>query len=311
MGLKYALAREKSAPTDVGGYGREIGKALRAMVVFSVSVAMSFVGIDLLIEGGAYLRHFQQSWTSHFGVTRSFEYGSPAQHLFDWSILVKNWEPTIPACLGVPLCLSRRQRSPWLVLPVAWLALMLFVFATHRPWWAYYYIHIVLPLCWCAAVGIVAAWEWLRETQGVKRKVFLCVFGVCALSWTSARVYLQAQDMRSSPQVYSSLVLHELERLKPFTRFMYADESVYSFHSAIPMPSNLAVLPLKRFWSGGMTNARLAVELESARPELLLLKNDTRERPFQGLLQAEYRLVYQDANHRLFARRAVARAAGY
>jgi hypothetical protein len=43
----------------------------------------------------------------------------------------------------------------------------------------------------------------------------------------------------------------------------------------------------------------------------MLLKNDTRERPFQRLLQSEYRLVYQDAHHRLFARRAVGKAAGY
>ena len=77
------------------------------------------------------------------------------------------------------------------------------------------------------------------------------------------------------------------------------------------MPPNLAVLPLKRFWSGDMTNARLVAELQQAKPELVLLRNDTRERPFQDWLAAEYRLVYQDAKNRLFARRAVARAAGY
>jgi 4-amino-4-deoxy-L-arabinose transferase-like glycosyltransferase len=342
----------RSAPTHVGGYGGTMGKALRTLVVFSVSVVGSFVVIDLLIEGGAYLRHFQQSWTSHFGTTRSFVYGSPAEHPFDWSILIKNWDLTIPAGLGVALWLracsehiqrrrvrarglqpiagicpsyrpgaltgriskvglTQRQRSTWHVLPVAWLALMLLVFAAHRPWWPYYYIHIALPLCWCAAIGIVAAWNWARQTRSVSRRVVLGVFGVCAIAWMGARVWLQAEDIRSSPQVYSSLVLHEIERLKPFTRYLYADEPVYSFHARIPMPPNLAVLPLKRFWSGDMTNARLAAELEAVRPEIMLLKNDTRERPFQRLLQSEYRLVYQDAHHRLFARRAVAKGAGY
>ncbi len=311
MGQKYASATKMSAPTHVGGYGGEFGKALRALILFSVSVVVGFVVIDLLIEGGAYLRHFQQSWTSHFGATRSFEYGSPAEHPFDWNIFLKNWDLTIPACVGVALCLRRRQRSPWLVLPVAWLGLMILVLATHRPWWSYYYIHIALPLCWCAAIGIAQAWECARKTRGMKWKAALSVFGVCAVSWMGARVYLQAQDMRSSPQLHSSLVLQGLERLKPFTRFLYADESIYSFHAGIPMPPNLAVMPLKRFWSGHMTNARLAAELEAARPELMLLKNDTRERPFQRLLQSEYRLVYQDPNHRLFARRATAKAAGY
>jgi hypothetical protein len=137
------------------------------------------------------------------------------------------------------------------------------------------------------------------------------VFGLCAIAWMGARLYLQAQDIRRSPQLHSSLVLREVERFKPFTRFLYADEPVYSFHAGIPMPPQLAVLPLKRFWSGDMTNARFASELAAAKPELLLLRNDTRERPFQAWLEAEYRLVYQDAQHRLFARRAVAKAAGY
>ena len=288
-----------------------MGKALRALVVFSVSVAVSFVVIDLLIEGGAYLRHFQQSWTSHFGTTRSFEYGSPAEHPFDWSIFLKNWDLTIPGALGVVICLKRRRQALWHMVRVVWLALMLVVFATHRPWWSYDYIHIALPLCWCAAIGIVAAWDWARQTRSVRWKAVLGGFGVCAVTWMGARVWLQARDIRSSPQLYSSLVLHEIERLKPFTRYLYSDEPVYSFHAGIPMPPNLAVMPLKRFWSGDMTNARLAAELEAVRPELMLLKNDTRERPFQRLLQSEYRLVYQDAHHRLFARRAVAKAAGY
>jgi hypothetical protein len=60
MRLNCILANGKSAPTDVGGYGRGIGKALRAMVVFSVSVTVSFVVIDLLIIGGAYLRQFNR-----------------------------------------------------------------------------------------------------------------------------------------------------------------------------------------------------------------------------------------------------------
>ena len=208
---------------------------------------MSFVVIDLLIEGGAYLRHFQQSWASHFGSTRSFVYGSPAEHPFEWGIFLKNWDLTIPGALGVVMCLERRRQAIWHVLPVAWLALMLIVFATHRPWWSYYYIHIALPLCCCAAIGITQAWEWARQTRSVRWKVVLGVCGVCAVAWMGARVYLQAQDIRSSPQVYSSLVLHEIERLKPFTRYLYADDPVYSFHARIPMPPTLAVMPLKRF----------------------------------------------------------------
>jgi len=126
-----------------------------------------------------------------------------------------------------------------------------------------------------------------------------------------ARVYLQISGIRHSPQTYSSLVLGEIERLKPFARFIYTDESIYSFHARIPLPPDLAVLSLKRFWSGDMTNARVAEEMGTIKPEVILLRNDTRAVPFQELLDAEYRVVYQDTDHRLYTKKALAKQAGY
>jgi hypothetical protein len=197
------------------------------------------------------------------------------------------------------------------MLPVMWLVLMLVVFAVHRPWWSYYYIHIALPLCWCAAIGIVRVWEWFRRWRGLCSRLAVALFALFAVLWMGARVHLQAQEIGRSPQLHSELVLHEIERLKPFAQYLYADEPVYSFHAGNPMPPALAVLSLKRFWSGDMTNARLVAELEAAQPEILLLRNDPRERPFQDWLADGYRLVYRDGQHLLFARREVARAAGY
>ncbi len=151
----------KTVPNDVGGYGAGVGRPVRALMVFALAAAVSFVAIDLFIEGGAYLRHFQQSWTSHFGAARSFEYGSAAAHPFDWSIFFKNWDLTIPTCLGVALCLRQRRRSPWLVLPVAWLGLMILVFATHRPWWSYDSC-IRIPIIGCSRN---ARWPGWRDTE--------------------------------------------------------------------------------------------------------------------------------------------------
>ncbi len=121
----------------------------------------------------------------------------------------------------------------------------------------------------------------------------------------AARVWLQIADIRSSPQLHAALVLKEIERLKPFTRWMYTDQIVHSFHANIPMPPPLAVVPLKRLWAGDMTHARLATEMARFKPEIILLANDTREVPFQDLLLTEYRLIYEDARQRLYAGRTV------
>ena len=77
------------------------------------------------------------------------------------------------------------------------------------------------------------------------------------------------------------------------------------------MPPELAVVPLKRLWSGDLTNARIVERMRAIKPEVILLRNDTREVPFQGLIDAEYRVVYQDADHRLYTQRALAKQAGY
>jgi len=120
-----------------------------------------------------------------------------------------------------------------------------------------------------------------------------------------ARVYLQVASIRRSPQIYNALVLVEIEPLKPFTKFMYTDDAVYSFHTGIPLPPKLGVISLKRFWSGDLTNLRLAEELEATKPGILLLKNNAHELPFNDLIHAQYRLIYEDADHRLYGRKAV------
>jgi len=41
-----------------------------------VGLVSSHVGFVYIIDGGAFLRHFGQTWSSHFGTQQSFEYGS-------------------------------------------------------------------------------------------------------------------------------------------------------------------------------------------------------------------------------------------
>ena len=119
------------------------------------------------------------------------------------------------------------------------------------------------------------------------------------------RSYLEIAAMRQSPQVFSSLVLSEINRYKPFTKFMFTNEGVYSFHAGIPLPPQLADISLKRLWSGDMTNAKLATELTEIKPGVILAGNQTVELPYQELLQRDYRLVYQDQDHQLYALKSI------
>ena len=80
-----------------------------------------------------------------------------------------------------------------------------------------------------------------------------------------------------------------MKRYKPLARWLYAEEPMWAFRSGIPLPPDLAVVVAKRFWSEEFTDARLVKDLQSYKPELILLKKDANPRPFQKSLDAEVR----------------------
>jgi hypothetical protein len=282
-----------------------------SLPVFGASLLLSYAAVDLVIEEGEFLRHFQQTWASHFGGSKSFEYGSAQDFPFDWSVLLRNWDLTLPAAFGVVVLARRVRRSATSALPVMWLALAIAVFISHRPWWPYYYVHIAIPLCWCAAVGMCAVIEVVKARRRLVWLGLAVVYAISALAWMGARVYLEASGIRRSPQTYSSPVLGQVARYKPYCEWLFADRPIYSFHTGIASLPDLAVLPVKRFWASEMSNQRLTDELVALKPGLILLENDTRERPFQKLLQTEYRLVYVDADNRLYAHGSIAKKAPF
>jgi 4-amino-4-deoxy-L-arabinose transferase-like glycosyltransferase len=283
-----------------------VRRTLQAVAIFGTALLLTYVATDFVIERGAYLIHFQQSWTSHFAPAKSFEYGSAGEHPFQWVVLLKNWDVTVPALLGFVLLLEIRSHSI-VALPCAWLALSFLVFGIHKPWWPYYYIHTAIPLCWFAGIGLVMLWRRNWAPHKWVLLGLLALFSVCAISWMGARLYLQVTNLRRSPKVYSSPVITQMKHYEPFTEWLYADKLVYSFYSGIPMVPSLAVVPIKRMWSGEMTNARMIEELGNYKPGLILLNNDGREPPFKDVLQAEYQLVYMDPDNRLYAHRTIAK----
>ncbi len=278
----------------------------KSLLFLSISLALTMIAMDLIVSHGAYLAHFRQSWASHFGGTKTLEYGSPDDHAFDWKALLRNWDLTVPAVIGLVACARRVSGAVGVAVPLLWLAYNLAVFGLHRPWWNYYYVHTAIPLCWCAAIGIDAVWGKARWPQSRLWCAALAIYGLFAGVWMMERLFLQVQSVRHSPQTYSCLFLKEMERYKPQTHWLYAEEPVYSFHSGIPLPPDLAVVMSKRFWSGEFNNERLIEDLISYKPELMLLKHDSLPRPFRDLLNAEYQLIYMDGENLLYVRKSIA-----
>lgn len=285
---------------------KRMGLSLAAM---GVATMLAFVAINQLADGQGFLVQFKQSWESHFASAKSYEYGSPADKPFDWRIPVRNWDVSLLAVVGVVMCVKRVRRELFVLVPITWLGVNLLVFANHKPWWSYYYLHLDVPLCFCAAIGLVGLWQWVLAHY---KKVFVVGLGgytALLTAWMSARIVLEIWSIRSRPTIRSALFLEDIEKYKPCAKFFYTEELAYSFHAGIPMPPKLAVAALKRFWSGDMTNAKLREEMWAVKPEIILLKNETRIVPFSDLVESQYALVYEDAQFRLFVLKEVKRKA--
>jgi 4-amino-4-deoxy-L-arabinose transferase-like glycosyltransferase len=298
-----ATAKTKGSITKLSPPWVPIRRAVILWLVFIMIAATAFCLIDFSIDSGAFLSHFRQSWKSHFGTVRSYEYGSPGDYPFQWLVLFRNWDTTVIAVLGAFVAVRCWRADPTSVVAVVWLVLVLLVFAFHRPWWPYYYVHLAIPLAWAAAIRFRALHKWARGRIG--RQIIMIAFIAGAYAWAGARATIQISSMRHLPKLHAELILREIEAYRPHVEFMYCDESIYSFHADIPMPPNLCVVPFKRFWSGEIFNEQIRRELEQNPPGLMLLKNDTKQKPFSNLLQEGYRLVYQDAKHMLFVHKGV------
>lgn len=296
---------------------------------------ITFVVLDLL-TGNSLLLQVQQTWAAHFASGKSIEYGSADEHGYNWTLPLKNWDITVPALIGVCILCSRLRRDRTAIIPVAWFGLSFAIFGLHKPWWAYYYVHNAIPLCWCAAVAIGAVVTWICSrwvTRAAKREALgrssvratrelpdrssrrypwwqaaaFAIFILGAAGWMSVRLYLEEHAIRSAPKLYTALVLKEIERFKPFTKSMFTDQPVYSFHADLPMPPHLGLISLKRFWTGDLSNSVIATELEDAKPGLILLGKESQQVPYEELMTREYRLVYQDGVNRLYAHESIAK----
>ena len=275
-------------------------RLVSSLVVMGVATGISFLIINQIADGQGFLVQFKQSWASHFASAKSYEYGSAADKPFDWRIPVRNWDVSLLALVGVVMCLKRARREWFALVPVLWLAINLMVFANHKPWWSYYYLHLDVPLCFCAAIGLVGLWQWALANHKRVLVIGLAVYTVAVGLWMSSRLVLEVLSIRTRTRIHSSLFLEDIARYKPYARFFYSEELAYSFHADIPMPPKLAVAALKRFWSGDMTNAKLREEMWTVKPEIILLKNETRIVPFSDLVESHYELIYEDSNFRLF-----------
>jgi hypothetical protein len=219
-------------------------------------------------------------WRSHFsaGTVKS---AMPAGYGFDARSLLGNSCP-IPAAGGLIFILLGRRWG--LIFPVALTATAFGVHLLHRPYWYYYELHFIAPLAWLAAVGVV---EWFRvvlrqawpTTMPAKLRLMLGLAGWSAMGSSVAatapvRMWETLGELESAPQATQDERVRALSENATATHWVFTDQLICTFWARLPVPPELAVIPLKRIWSGQISHDEIISCLERYRPEQILLQTD-------------------------------------
>jgi 4-amino-4-deoxy-L-arabinose transferase-like glycosyltransferase len=254
------------------------------------------------------------SWRSHTVTQPVPGLSSAADFRFTLDMPLDHLECIIAAAVAlVMLCRQKRWRE--LSFPLALLLTAVAVHSVHRPWWGYYYLHLAVPLAWLAGV---AASEVLKAISGrVKARnscasslatwkwVELCVLLALALAVAEARLEGAIRAIRQAPRASDSVVLAKMNQYADRTHWVYVQPVIYPFHAGLAVPPEVAVVMLKRYWSGQITPEQIVETCRRYKPEQLLLYQARVGNEWKELLKADYQTAYRDTNYVLFVTKSL------
>jgi 4-amino-4-deoxy-L-arabinose transferase-like glycosyltransferase len=266
----------------------------RARWVWLGAVSGTFVGVVLLWYGPG-------AWTmmgrSHFSAATRAEGASFSA--FRPALLWDDGGLVFLALVGLVVQLGQRRRDLWF--PVVWVVTVLLVHWQHRPWWPYYWFHFAIPLAWLAGVGAAEVFRLLWRRFPADRRagwrgpvlawvVWSLVFAG-GLSVALEKVVWEMQRLRRALPGEQDATVQALRVHGAGARWVVTRDLLPAFWAGLPTPE-LAVIPLKRLWSGQLTSEQARAVLELYRPELILLARYWRERfGLEDYLAARYQPV--------------------
>jgi hypothetical protein len=191
------------------------------------------------------------------------------------------------------------------------------IHSVHRPWWPYYYLHLAVPLAWLS--GMVMA-EVLKSASQLfsagKARVLsstnwrrIAAGALTALGLAVSEVRLEASitHIRQSPRASETPVLAKMNLYADRTHWVYTQPIIFPFHARLAVPPELAVVMLKRYWSGQITPKEIVALCRRYQPEQVLLWRERVGSEWKEFLGTEYWPAYQDTNYVLFVTKTLER----
>ena len=258
---------------------------------WGASVILIFLAIGSLWARGS----LQTSFRSHFVGQPVAGYGRAEDRVLPASFLLRHADGVVAGAIGLVL-LVRRRRWRECVFPLILLLTALAIHVVHRPWWDYYYLHFAIPLAWLAAVAlkemIAAASASLAPPLRLDRTrtwagLALLALAAMLLARPERRLEANMKELRQRPTVASSRIVATMKHYADRTHWAYAEEVIYPFHAKVVVPPELAVIMLKRFWSGQITEEGIVAACRRYHTEQLVFSG-TPQAEWNELLASQY-----------------------
>jgi 4-amino-4-deoxy-L-arabinose transferase-like glycosyltransferase len=279
---------------------------------WSLAAGITLVCILLLWGRGG----LHSSYQAHFATPAPYGAERPADFPMPLGVFFDHFECVLAAALGITLVIKRRQLRQF-CLPAIWLATALVVHLFHRPWWMYYYLHLAIPMAWFAGIAIREATTpffglllqgGLQLSSPVAWKALaLSALAAVALVRSEQRVEGSVRDLQARTRVKLDPMLSKIKEYAGRTRWIYVryTKEAYAFHAGLPMPPQLAVVSLKRFWSGQITISEIIDTCRRYQPEQILLAVPEVTSEWKSFLDQDYDLVWTDPDFVLYVAKRI------
>ena len=278
---------------------------------WAVAVGIAFAIVGLIWGGGS----FQSSYKSHFAEHSTSGMERPEDFPPSMSLFWNHAECIIAAAVGLAL-VARQRRWRAFAFPIVLFGTALAVHAIHRPWWDYYYLHLAIPICWLAGFAVSEA--VLGTSQLLSKSRFklslpktwkgigLCTLIALVLVCSEGRLENSIKNLQQRPRVDASPVLAKMREYADRTHWVYVryGKEICPFHAQLPMPPEIAVVTLKRYWSDQITTGEIVETCKRYQVEQLLLNPAKIEDDWKGFLN-DYDIVYQDTNSVLYVAKRI------
>jgi len=110
------------------------------------------------------------------------------------------------------------------------------------------------------------------------------------------------QDLRQKHLTAQDPIVNRMKSFAGNTRWAYCEKPIYAFQAGFPEPPKIAMVTLKRYWSGQINNDEILEVCHNYQPGEILLKPEMINEEWRNFLN-NYTMAFQDKAFKLLLRR--------